>query len=165
MSVTNDVLRSYLAPWRVVTERLGGPAREDRALAILMSACILVFVAQWPRLAREAHIDEAIQLSHRIGGALLGWVFIAPLFFYGLAAVTAVLLRVAGIRLSGFRSRMALFWALLAASPLWLLWGLVAGLVGPGPGLTAVGVAALAAFLFFWFAGIASAASFGRQSA
>ena len=59
-------------------------------------------------------------------------------------------------RLSPFASRMALFWALVAASPLWLLNGLVAGMIGPGAALGIVGALAAAAFLWFWGAGIAA---------
>jgi hypothetical protein len=30
--------------------------REDRALAMLIAACLVIFVAQWPRLSREAYL-------------------------------------------------------------------------------------------------------------
>ncbi|MBC7180364.1 MAG: YIP1 family protein [Roseovarius sp.] len=51
----------------------------------------------------------------------------------------------------------ALFWAFLAASPLILLHGLVAGFVGPGPGLQAVGLLWLLVFLWFWVSGLIEA--------
>ena len=43
---------------------------------------------------------------------------------------------------------------LAATAPVMLLGGLVAGLVGPGPGLTLVHAVAGAAFLLFWIAGL-----------
>jgi hypothetical protein len=47
-------------------------------------------------------------------------------------------------------ARMALFWSLLAVSPLMLFQGLVRGFVGPGAGLTATGVLVLVVFLVIW---------------
>ena len=49
---------------------------------------------------------------------------------------------------------MALFWSLLASSPLMLLHGLMAGFSGPGPALNVVGVVWLAVFGWFWFTGL-----------
>lgn len=154
MSVTRDIARSYRAPREVLRRRVAGPAREDRALAIVMAACVLMFVAQWPLLSRLAFEDPSVPLDMRLGGALLGWVFIAPLTLYVLAAVVHGVARLFGGRASWYEARMALFWAFLASSPLWLLNGLVAGFVGPGPGQTLVGAAALLVFLFIWGAGL-----------
>ena len=131
--------------------------REDRAIAILMAACVLIFIAQWPRLAREAHFDEAQTFQALMAGALMGWVFIAPLMMYALAALTHLILRPFGGQGTWFRSRLALFWALLAASPLWLFHGLLAGFVGPGVSLNLVGLLALLAFFVFWAAGLIEA--------
>lgn len=152
MALTTDILRSYRSPGRVLRRRMAGSG-EDRALITVMLACALIFVAQWPRLSREAFLSgqEAEML---IGGAMLGWLFLAPLVLYALAAASHLVARLMGGRGSFFGARMALFWALLAAAPLWLLWGLVAGLVGPGAGLDAVGIVALLAFLWIWIAGL-----------
>ncbi len=154
MSVASDILRTYRAPREVLRRRLLGGAREDRALAILMAACLLIFVAQWPRLSREAFVDDTIALEALMAGALFGWIFVAPLAFYALALMTHWALRLSGITSSPYASRMALFWALLAAAPLWLLTGLMAGFAGPGVALNLVGVVAFGAFLVFWIAGI-----------
>jgi hemoglobin-like flavoprotein len=45
---------------------------------------------------------------------------------------------------------IALFWALAAIGPLFLLQGLVAGMIGPGPALTLVTVVVGVAFLWLW---------------
>lgn len=129
--------------------RLGAGAREDRALAILMAACLLVFVAQWPRLQRLA-FETGEELPPLIGGALFGWLFVMPLVAYALGAATHLIARLLGGRGTGYGARLALFWALLVASPLWLLWGLVAGFIGDGPQLGLVGAVALGAFLVHW---------------
>lgn len=153
MSVIRDILRTYSAPREVQARRMAEP-REDRAIATLMAACVVVFVAQWPNLAREAHLDQSMSLQMRMGAALFAWVFMMPLVLYGLAALSHLVARLLGGGGTFFRARMALFWALLAASPLWLLHGLMAGFVGPGASLQIVGLLALCAFLVFWAAGL-----------
>ena len=53
-------------------------------------------------------------------------------------------------------ARIALFWALLAVTPLMLLQGLVAAFAGPGAAPDVTGVAVFAVFLWFWLAGLAA---------
>ena len=77
MSIVLDILRTYRAPREVARRRIGNTAREDRAIAVLMGACLLIFVAQWPRLALETHVDDSISLEARMAGALFGWLFVA----------------------------------------------------------------------------------------
>lgn len=153
MSVSQQIVATYKGPGRVVRRLLSGPESEGRALAILMAACVITFIGQLPRLSREAHLSGE-ELNPLLGGALLGWVFMAPLIFYALAFVSHLLSRLAGGRGTGYGARIALFWALLAASPLILLWGLMAGFAGPGAGLTLVGLMWCIVFLWFWIAGL-----------
>lgn len=150
MAVSSDMLESWRRPRAVMRRLLAGGAQEGRALAVLMGACFLIYVAQWPRLAREAHLDPAVPLDARLGITMFALLFLAPLIFYALAAMTHLMAKIAGGTGSFFRARMALFWALLAVSPVMLLQGLVAGLVGPGPGLSILGVGVLAGFLWIW---------------
>ena len=157
MPVTTDIVATYRGPGAVMRRRLAEGAREDRALAFLMGACVTMFVAQWPALARESHL-QGTDLQPAMGGALLGTVFILPLILYGVAALGQVVMRALGRPVGGYAARVALFWALLAASPLALLNGLVAGFIGPGPALTLVGAGWLAAFLWFWIASLRAAA-------
>ncbi|WP_095589599.1 YIP1 family protein [Actibacterium ureilyticum] len=164
MAVTTDIFRSWRAPRDVLRRRLQGGVREDRALAILMAACALVFVAQLPRLARLAHLSDEIPLQALLSGALLGWVFLAPLFFYALAAVSHLIARALGGRGSWFGARLALFWALLAASPVWLFQGLVAGFIGPGVVLSAVSGLLAVLLLYIWLSGLREAEGFGRTA-
>lgn len=156
MPVARDIVATYRGPRRVVRRLLDMGMREDRALAILISACVVVFVAQWPRLAREAYLTGQ-ELNPLLGGALLAWIFIAPLMLYALALLAHGLARLVGGRGSAYGARLALFWALLAASPLILLHGLVAGFIGPGPGLQGVGLIWCGVFLWFWLSGLREA--------
>ena len=150
MPVSTDILESYLRPRQVFRRKLHGGAHEGRALATLIGACLLIFVAQWPGLARAAYIDPAFPLDARMGGALLGTLFLLPPIAYAVAALSHLVARLFGGAGSFFSARLALFWALLAVSPLMLLQGLVRGFIGPGPALTLVGLAVLAAFLTLW---------------
>lgn len=150
MPVTTDILRAWRAPRALIREKLGQGLREDRALAVLMGGCGLAFVAQWPRLSREAFLNPDVPLEARLGGALMGWIFIAPLLFYALGAASHLVARAVGGKGTWFGARLALFWALLAVSPVLLLNGLVGGFIGSGPAATLVGVLVLVGFLYLW---------------
>ena len=54
----------------------------------------------------------------------------------------------AGFLLAGFV--IALFWALVVVSPLVLLVGLVAGMIGQGTQLSLIGLVTFSIFLTFW---------------
>jgi hypothetical protein len=149
MSVLRNALRSWANPRAAFVRELSG-ATEAKALAYLMGACFLIFVAQWPALARAAALDPAIPFDARIGGALLGWLFIAPLFFYALAGLAHLIARAFGGRGSGLSARMALFWSLVASVPLFLLFGLVSGFLGEGPARNIVGALLAIGFLAHW---------------
>lgn len=156
MSVLNDIVATYKGPRRVVRRLLAAGQREDRALAMVMGGSVLMFLFSWPKLARDAHISGE-ELQPLIGGALLGWVFIVPLLLYIIAAVSRLIAKVVGGQGDFYGARLALFWAFLAATPLALLNGLVAGFIGPGVQLQIVGLAWLVAFVAFWVLGLIEA--------
>ncbi len=156
MSVTSDITATYRGPRRVMRRLLAMGEREDRALVILMGACLIVFIAQMPRLSREAHLTGQ-ELNMLLGGALLGWIFLAPLLLYALAALSHLIARLIGGKGSWYGARLALFWSFLASTPVLLLHGLVAGFIGPGPGLQAVGLIWIVVFAWFWIASLLQA--------
>lgn len=150
MPVARDITASYRGPGRVMRRLLGDGPREDRALAFLMGACLLTFASQLPPLSRQAHLDTSIELNALLAGALFGWLFIAPLFLYALAALSHLVARLVGGRGSWYGARLALFWSFLASTPLLLLNGLVRGFIGAGPAQWLVGLVWLGVFLWFW---------------
>ena len=156
MSIVRDLAATWRAPVATMRRRIAR-ATEPTALATLMGASALIFVAQWPRLAREAYVAPEVPLDARIGGALFGWIFIVPPAFYLIAAITCGAAKLLGGGRSGLSHRVALFWALFASVPAWLFQGLAAGIAGPGPALTLAGAVILAAFLGFWGAGLVAA--------
>ena len=156
MPVTSDIVATYRGPRTVFRRMLAMGEHEGRALAIVMAGCVVFFVADWPRLSRDAHILYQ-DLNQMLGGALMGWIFLAPLAFYVIAALSQLALRLLGRKPSGYDLRLALFWAFLAASPVKLLHGLAAGFIGPGPALTSVGIIWFGLFMWFWISNMREA--------
>ena len=150
MTITADILRSWRDPRGVIRKKLAGGVREDRALATIMGAGVLLFVAQWPILSRAAFLDPATPLEARLGGALMACLFVLPLLGYTVAQISHLVMRLFGGKGSSFGARMALFWALLAVAPAMLIQGLFAGFLGQTTAVIAVQLAVLAAFLWMW---------------
>ncbi len=132
MGVIGDIARAWRYPRRAMRRQLGLGKREDRALIFLVVACLLIFAAQWPRLSLAAKLDPSMPFDARIGGALLGWVFLAPLALYGIAALSRIVARLAGGQGDWYSARLALFWSLLVAAPFWVLNGVGGGAVWGG---------------------------------
>ncbi|MGH1413091.1 MAG: YIP1 family protein [Pelagimonas sp.] len=153
MALSSDIVATYRGPGKVIARLLAIGPREDRALVFVMAAAFVMFVAQWPGLAREAHLGgEALVLA--MGKTFVITVFGLPLGLYFVGFVTHWMARALGGQGTPFASRLALFWAFLAMSPLLLFYGLVAGFVGPGTQAELVKLLCWIVFLWFWFAGL-----------
>lgn len=156
MGVTADIGRSLRrGPVRVIREHLARGPNEARALAFLMLGCLLVWIGQWPRLMREAEANRLAEppgapFDQLAGTSLFGWAMMVPLLFYFLAWVTHLVSRATGGRGTPATARIALFWCWLAASPLGLLTGIVAGFTGASALTNLAGVLWLAVFAAFW---------------
>ena len=153
MSATDDILRSYRAPRAVMRSLLARGRSEPWALTILLSALAVVFIAQWPRLSRQAHLDADQPMTGLMVGTGLALLAALPVF-YLLAAASHMVARGIGGRGSFYSARLALFWALLAVSPLMLLQGLVAGFIGAGVQMQLMSVLVGLAFVAIWIAGL-----------
>ena len=156
MPVTSDIVATYRGPRKVMRRLIDLGRREDRALAFVMGFAVIAFVAQLPRLSRVAHL-EGSDLSMMMGGALMGTVFILPLMLYVIAVAGQGVARLFGARVTGYNARLALFWSLLATTPVLLFHGLVAGFIGPGPAQFGVGLIWFALFFWFWISGLREA--------
>jgi len=76
---------SYRQPRCRCAAVVGQGPREDRNLNLSDGRCLILFVAQTPRLAREAHVT-ATELDMLLGATLMGMaVHRAVLMFYMLA--------------------------------------------------------------------------------
>jgi len=154
MAVTDDIVATYRGPGRVVRGLLNREKREDRLFILLFVGCVIVFVILAPREARLAHIDDTVPLVARLYWSAFFWVLIMPFVFYLVAALSRVISLPFHSDLSWYGARMALFWAIIAAAPVGLLFGMVAGLIGPGVQQKIVGLLWIGVFLWFWLAGL-----------
>lgn len=150
MGVAADIARTYRqGPVPVIREHLARGVVEARSLAFLMVACLLVFVAQWPRHARAVQ-ETGDEFARLVAYDILGWLVIWPLIFYFLAWVVHLASRAMGGRGTMGGARLALFWSWLAATPLALLTGLLGGLLGDWAADLA-GIVWVATFAAFWW--------------
>ena len=160
MSATTDIVQTWRTPRAVYRRLFAMGQREDRAIAYLMAACLLIFVAQWPRLVRasqgvgQATGAETPPLDRLIAYELLGWLIVWPLGMYVIAAVSAAVLWVLRRKITAYGGRLALFWALLAATPAMLFYGLLRGLNGDVAPTQIAGVLWIAALVIFWVQGL-----------
>lgn len=147
-------MATYKGPGRVVERFLSQGRNEVRALLFLLIAGMLMFVASTPFQAREAQLDPEVPLAARLYWSGFFYVFLLPILVYVFAIIIWGLARIARRQITGFEIRFTLIWALLAATPVALLLGLTAGMIGPGIQVKAVGAVWLAVFVWFWAAGL-----------
>ena len=163
MSASGDILRTYRAPRAVMRRLLEALERDDRPearlLVYLLAGCFLIFVGQVPGLmALPLAGADAPPREALLGITFFGWLFVWPLIFYVLAALSHLAMRAFGAGGSYRASRAALFWTVLAASPLMLLRGAVQATFGAGAALTAVDLLVALAFFALWSLSLLEAA-------
>ena len=142
MAVLHDIVEAHIRPRQVMSRLLRLGKRDDRALAMLLGGCFILFMAQWPYRARQAHLNEVV-LTDYIQHDALGLIFTLPLLAYAFAALLRIFTKLFRTKADFYSARLATFWALLAASPAVILSGLIKGFIGPGTMNSIFG--------FFWF--------------
>lgn len=150
MTVTTDLVATWRRPREILRQHLARGRSEPFAFSLLLVFLALAFVAQWPVAAREAHFAGEASALPRILPRAMAVLATIPVW-YALAALSRLVARAMGGQGTWYGARIALFWALAAIGPLMLLQGLVSGMVGPGPGLTAVTVLIGGGFFWLWF--------------
>ena len=160
MSAVRDVLAGYLCPEKIARKRLAETAGEGQALGYLISACLLLFIAQIPEMVRNDMMAVSEHpLAGIAAGRLLGIAVFAPLLFYGLAGLAGAAMRAGSIRVSWTGSRISLFWALLTVAPAALVLGILRGLTDAQMVLLPASIAVAGLFLLFWISGLKAAAA------
>ena len=160
MSLLAGIAATWASPRAAMAARVGQGQREDRAIAALMGAAIVLLVARTPALARAAELDPSVPFQARLGGSMLALLFLMPLLSYALAWVLHLVAgRGAreGARGQGWRARATLFWMLLAIGPAVLAQGLIEGLAGPGALSATTGLLVFLIFVWFLWAGLRGA--------
>ena len=168
------IWRGWRDPRGAMARQMASGLGEPRALAHLMLACGLFFVASLPGAMRQAdRLDIAAPLEGVVAAHLFAYGALAPLAFYGLAAVMHLAALAFGGRGGFLGARAALFWALLLGAPLALavaLVGVVAERQAGAPGALATWAwyAAFGFWLWLLAASLAEAEGFrgtGRVAA
>lgn len=149
MSATRDILASWRHPRRVIRRHLDRAPSEPFAFSLLVVFLGLAFVAQWPRLSREAALPPEVPLLPAMLATALALLAAIPLL-YGVAAVSHLVARAVGGAGTFHAARLALFLALLAVAPVMLLQGLTVGFLGQGAQAVTLGVIAVVAFVAIW---------------
>ncbi|MDV7144984.1 YIP1 family protein [Tropicimonas sp. TH_r6] len=155
MSATGEILRSYRAPRKVMRRLLAALEVDDRPEARLMvyllAGCLIIFAGQVPGLAAmPLEQSDAPPREALLGITFFGWLFVWPLIFYLLAALSHLVARLLGASGSFRDARAALFWTVLAVSPLMLLRGMVETSFGAGKQLMAIDFVVGLAFCALW---------------
>ncbi|MGR3513816.1 MAG: YIP1 family protein [Paracoccaceae bacterium] len=165
MSIALDIVRTYRAPREVQARQMrAGESSEGRALAVLMGACFLLFVAALPFLSRQAHLDPEKTFQDLMAGAFFAWLLMMPLVFYVFSLLVVLVMKLLKIKAPAHHVRMAIFWALLASAPMWLFSGLAAGFTGESPGAAIAAVAAVGSFCIFAIFGLVAAVRTGQET-
>lgn len=149
MAVTTDIVGSWRNPRASVRRHLDRGVSEPFAFTLLMVFLLIAFVAQWPQASREAFLAQEPSAAPRILARAFAVLATVPVW-YALAALSRLVSRALGGQGTWYSARIALFWALASVSPLMLLQGLVAGMIGEGVAYWATTVAVGAAFLYLW---------------
>lgn len=149
MTVSTDMVATWRRPREVLRRHLARGQSEPFAFTLLLVFLILAFVGQWPIAAREAFQAGEPSALPRILARAFAVLATIPLW-YLLAALSRLVARALGGKGGWYGARIALFWALASIGPLMLLQGMVAGMIGPGPALSAVTLVVGLAFLWLW---------------
>ena len=122
MSVTNDIVASWRNPGKATLRHLSRGRSEAFAFALLVVFLILAFVARWPTAARVSALQPEVPVFPQLMAAGLATLATIPVW-YGLAALSRLAAGAMGGSGSWYGARIALFWSLVAVSPLVLLTG------------------------------------------
>ena len=171
MSVTGELLRSYVRPRQVMRALMDGNRTSDRPEArgfiYLLVGLLIIFLSQIPDLTGTGLAapelseqltgeDGPAPLDARLAITLFVWLFVWPLILYLLGGLSHLVARLLGGQGQGVDARLALFWAVLAISPLFLLRGM--GSVSQSAELVSVVNYAIAAgFFWIWISGLVEA--------
>ena len=153
MSLIKNIMDSYFRPSHIFSTMYSDCKGESTALAFLSLGCCITFLSNWPVLMRRSLVENQ-PLEVLLGGALLAWLFLAPLLFYFFAWLLSIILKIIGFQARGLFVRLTLFWGFLASTPILLIFGLVGGYIGDGLLYRVIGVLYWIALIRFIFIGL-----------
>lgn len=170
--VVGAILRGYADPRASMARQVEAGLSEPRALAHLMLACGLGFLASLPNALRiSPEIAAEAPVAGAVAAHLFGYLLVAPLLLYAVAAAVHLGARAFGGRGGFLAARSALFWSLVLGAPIALalaLVGVVAQATAGTAGLPIVAplrYAGMALWLWLFAACLAEAEGFRRSGA
>ncbi len=147
-----DEIRAAWPGFRAsMARQLAAPPREERLLFYVFLGCFLGFIAGLPGAIAQARLlEEPDAVTGVVAGRIFAAIFFAPLFLYGVAAVSVLAMRLAGKKQSFYTGRLALFWAILVAMPVLLGASLIEALVPVRVLAEIINLLAFLAFVWIW---------------
>lgn len=161
MSVLADIVQSWRGPSKVLRRHLQRGKSEAFAFTFLVVFLLICLVAQWPEAARVTVLNPEIPVVAQLLPRALALLATIPVW-YALAALGKLAVQGLGRPVSWYAARVALFWALVSVTPLVLLMGLIAGMIGPGRQMAVIGGITFALFMGHWVLNLREA---GRKDA
>lgn len=120
-------------------------------MVYLLLGCFIVFVSQVPGIVSfEMPAEDAPPRDAVLGITFFMWLFVWPLLFYLLAALSHLAARLFGGRGSFASARIALFWTVLSVAPLMLIRAGVAAFGGQGAPVMLIDSLVAFAFCTIW---------------
>lgn len=160
MSTLSDIVIFHIKPRLVIRRRISHSTGDGEALLYLLLACFAFFLAQIPEMVRlNINYGSEFPFHGMVAARFVGVAIFAPILFYIVSALTRIVLKAGGLKISWLNSRISLFWALLASTPMMLALGVVQGLTQSNIVLWSATVIVGLLFLFFWIIGIIESAS------
>ncbi|MHA3915030.1 hypothetical protein [Halovulum sp. GXIMD14793] len=160
--LVTDAFRAWGGFGASMRHQIALQPKEARILAYGLIACVVGFLASVPDALEQASgLTEEDAIPAVLIGRLFGALFFAPLFFYAVAAISGWIARLAGLDVSYYHMRLALFWSLLVATPVLVVVRL-AGLFAEGAHgdfRMAVYIIGFAVFCIVWGCMISAASS------
>lgn len=149
---------------RLIAGNRGNDRPEARGFIYMLVGLLIIFLSQIPDLTgvgiAPPELSEQVlgedgpaPLDATLAITMFGWLFVWPLILYGIGGLSHLLARLMGGLGRGVDARLALFWAVLAVSPLFLLRGM-ASVSQSVPMVTVINYAIAAAFFWIWLAGL-----------
>lgn len=148
MSILGDIGRAYRSPRAEMDHQLH-IMTEPRIMMLGLTACFLSFVSELPAIAAGVTTaGESSDVLNGKAGALFIWrVFFGVLLLYALAALSHLVLKPFKGQGSWQTARLAIMWAVMVATPVVLISGILKVFASPPVFLVA---SLLTTVVFFW---------------
>ncbi len=148
MSILGDIAAAYRSPRREMDHQVQ-IMTEPRIMMLGLTACFLSFVSELPAIAAGVTTaGESSDVLNGRAGALFIWrVFFGVLLLYAIAGLSHLILKPFKGQGSWQTARLAIMWAVMVATPLVLISGILKVFASPPVFLVA---SLLATVVFFW---------------